>query len=125
VIRKDDDEDDEAFFRQFTTNEGHPVAIDTPTTKRKKAEPFVKVPLWWITQAARLTKTPTLLVCIELLHRAWKTKSMSFPMPNGKLGGLGVGRKVKYRVLRDLERGGLITIERPAGKTLVITLVLL
>ena len=71
---------------------------------RKKAEPFVKVPLWWIEETARLTKSPTTLVLIELLRLHWKTKSLTFPLPNGRLQRLGVSRDVKRRVLRDLER---------------------
>jgi hypothetical protein len=36
---------------------------------------------------------------------------------------LGVSREIKRRVLRDLERGGLITVERPIRKTPIVTLV--
>jgi hypothetical protein len=83
-------------------------------TKRKKVEPFVKVPLWWIEEAAKATESPTTLVLIELLRLHWKTGSSTFPLPNGRLQKLGVSRKVKYRVLRDLEKGKgrLIVVER-------------
>ena len=91
--------------------------------KRRKVEPFVKVPLWWIQQAATTTKSSTTLVCIELLHRSWKAKSPTFPLPNGNLRKLGVSREIKRRVLRDLEKGGLITVERPTRKTPIVTLV--
>jgi hypothetical protein len=91
--------------------------------KRKKVEPFVHVPLWWITQATKLTKTPAALVCIDLLYRSWKAKSLTFPFPNGDLKKLGISRDIKRRVLRDLETGGLITVERPTRKTPIVTLV--
>jgi hypothetical protein len=91
--------------------------------KTRKVEPFVNVPLWWITQATKLTKTPAALVCIELLYRAWKGKSLTFPFPNGNLKKLGVSRDIKRRALRDLERGGLISVERPTRKTPIVTLV--
>ena len=91
--------------------------------KKRKVEPFVKVPLWWIQQAATTTKSSTTLVCIELLHRSWKAKSPTFPLPNGNLRKLGVSREIKRRVLRDLEKGGLITVERPTRKTPIVTLV--
>ena len=91
--------------------------------KKRKVEPFVKVPLWWIQQAATTTKSSTTLVCIELLHRSWKAKSPTFPLPNGNLRKLGVSREIKRRVLRDLERDGLITVERPTRKTPIVTLV--
>jgi hypothetical protein len=51
--------------------------------KRKKVEPFVKVPLWWIAEAAKATNNRKALVAVELLHAHWKTKSLCFPLPNG------------------------------------------
>jgi hypothetical protein len=91
--------------------------------RKKRAERFVQVPLWWIEIAAKDTHSPTTLVLIELLHTAWKTKSSTFPLPNARLKALGVSRKIKYRVLRNLERRPVIHIERPFGKTPIITLI--
>jgi hypothetical protein len=93
--------------------------------KGKKVEPFVKVPLWWAPVAAKATRSPTTIILIELLHRSWKAKSLTFPFPDGRLGKHGVSRKVKYRVLRDLETAGLITVERCSGKSSQVTLVIL
>ena len=93
--------------------------------KRKKVEPFVKVPLWWIAAAARHARSPATLVMIELLQASWKAKSLSFPLPNGRLNRLGASREIKRRVLRDLEAGGLIKVERRSRKTPVVILVLL
>ena len=91
----------------------------------KRNGAFVKVPLWWITEAAKLTRTPAALVCIHLLHASWKAKSLTFPLPNGRLKRDGVSREVKRRVLLDLEAGGLISVERRARKTPVVTLTIL
>lgn len=52
------------------------------TTARKK-DTFIKVPIWWATEAAKATKTPAILVCIYLLHASWKARSATFPLPNG------------------------------------------
>jgi hypothetical protein len=91
--------------------------------KRKKVEPFVKVPLWWITSAAKATRSPDTLVLIELLYASWKARSSTFPLPNSRLAKLGASREVKRRVLRDLEQAGLISVERPTRKSPVVTLV--
>jgi hypothetical protein len=96
-----------------------------PVKRKKKVEPFVKVPLWWIAAAARHARSPATLVMVELLRASWKAKSLSFPLPNGRLNRLGASREVKRRVLRDLEVGGLISVERRSRKTPVVTLVLL
>jgi hypothetical protein len=92
--------------------------------KRKKVEPFVVVPLWWIAQAARLTRSPTTLVLIELLYAAWKARSSTFTLPNGRLKRLGVSRKIKSRVLCKLEtgKGRLIIVKRRIRKTPMVTL---
>ena len=50
--------------------------------KRKKTEPFVKVPLRWIEAAAKATGSPTTMLLIELLRLRWKTQSDTFPLPN-------------------------------------------
>jgi hypothetical protein len=91
--------------------------------RRGKTEPFVKVSLWWIAAAAKAARSPATIVFIELLHAAWKTRSLTFPLPNNRLGKLGVSRDVKRRVLQDLERGGLIRIERRSRRSPVVTLI--
>jgi len=94
----------------------------TAPVKRKKTERFVKVPLWWVAAAAKATHTPATIVCIELLYAAWKAKTATFPLPNGRLQRLHVNRETKRRVLRALEDGGLIKVERSTRKTPIVTL---
>jgi hypothetical protein len=85
---------------------------------------FVQVPLWWAEAAAKaVTGGAAALVLIYLLHASWKAGSTTFPLPNGYLKQHGVSRWVKYRVLRELVKAGLITIERRRRKTLLVTLV--
>lgn len=95
------------------------------TTKRRKEPPFIKVPLWWAEAAAKATRMPGMLVLVELLHRSWKAKSLTFTLPNGGLKKRGVSREVKRERLRDLEAAGLIMVERHHGKSPRVTLVLL
>jgi hypothetical protein len=94
----------------------------TATTKK---DTFVKVPLWWAVEAAKATRTPATLVCVYLIHASWKARNMKFSLPNGWLEKRGVSRKIKCRVLRDLEHAGLITVERPSHKSPIVTLVAL
>ena len=94
-----------------------------PVKRKRKIEPFVKVPLWWVHAAAEATGSPAVLVLIELLHLQWKTRRMSFPVPNARLKNLGVSREVKRRVLRDLQRAGLITVDQRTRKSPIVTLV--
>src|SRR5262245_52008156 len=91
--------------------------------KRRKAEPFVKVPLWWAAAAAKASRSPATLVLVELLYASWKAKSLTFSLPNGRLQKVGVSRKVKLRVLRDYARAGLIRVERPPRKAPIVTII--
>ena len=95
----------------------------TPVKRRKKPEPFVLVPLSWAKQMTAATHTKRALVGIVLLHTAWKTKRTTFPLPNEQLTKLGVSRQTKRRALADLERAGLIAVERPPRKTPIVTMV--
>ena len=90
-----------------------------------RKDTFVKVPLWWIEQATRATKSPQAFVCVWLLHLAWKAGSTTFPLPNGRLTKQGADRRAKRRALANLEAAGLITVEREDGKTPVVTLLCL
>jgi hypothetical protein len=90
--------------------------------KRKKAEPFVKAPLWWIAAAAKATRSPTILVLVELLYVSWRAKSPTFPLPNARLKKLGVSREVKRKALLALERAGLVGVARRHGKIPTVTL---
>jgi hypothetical protein len=92
---------------------------------RKSKDAFVKVPLWWAIEAAKATRMPGMLVLVELLHRSWKAKSLTFPLPNGSLKRHGVSREIKRKKLHDLESAGLIAVERHLGKTPRVTLVVL
>lgn len=93
--------------------------------KGKKADPFVKMPLWWAEAAAKATRTPKALVWVELLRVVWKTKSTTFSFPSGRLEKMGVSRHTKRRALRELAAAGLITIEWRNGKNPIVTVVVL
>jgi hypothetical protein len=90
--------------------------------KRKKAEPWVKVPLALTAKAAAATNTQKFMVWTWLLYRAWLTGSATVPLPNGALAKYGVNRKSKTLALRQLEAAGLITVERRSRKTPIVTL---
>jgi hypothetical protein len=93
--------------------------------KRKKADSFVKVPLWWAEAAAKATRTPKALVWVELLHVSWKTGRQTFPLPCGKLKKRGVTRETRRRALHELELAGLIKVAWRHGKTPTVTIVIL
>jgi hypothetical protein len=117
------EDEDERIFANLQR-----AAANLPAGRRggkARKDLFVKVPLWWVEQATRATRSPRAFVCIWLLHLSWRARSMTFPLPNDKLGKRGVDRRAKRRALEALEAAGLIVVERRHGKTPVVTLVCL
>ena len=94
-------------------------------TRPKGRDTFVQIPLWWAEQASQATRTPKALVWIWLLHLSWAQHSKTFRVPNGRLAAMGISRNVKIRVLRELERAGLIQVAWEVGKPPTVTLLYL
>jgi len=133
-MRSDDEEERE--FLALQQGAGNLLANSPPSRRRRrgqgtagkvnpKRETFVKVPLWWIERAAHATRAPQAFVCVWLLHLAWKTKSTTFPVPNGLLEARGIDRRAKYRALAALEAAGMITVDQRDRKTPIVSLVTL
>jgi hypothetical protein len=95
------------------------------TTKRRRAEQFVKVPLWWAKAAAKATRTPKALVCVHLLYAQWEAGRATFPFPANRLTRAGVSRPTRRRALLDLEAAGLIAVEQRRGRPPLVTVIAL
>ena len=119
-----EDDEDEKLLAELQCRTSKPSARRRHGKARRK-ETFVKVPLWWFEQATRATKTPQAFVAVWLLHRSWKAKSPTFPVSNSQLGERGADRRIKRRALANLEKAGLITIERHNGRAPRATLIML
>jgi hypothetical protein len=96
-----------------------------PVKRKNRKGAFVKVPLWWIEQVTRATKSPQVFAAIWLLHLSWRAKSTTFTLSNARLAKHGVDRQAKRRALANLEKAGLITVERRNRKPPRVTLVLM
>jgi hypothetical protein len=90
--------------------------------RRATREPFAKVYLDGAAAVAKALGSPIVLIAPLLIHLAWRTKSATFPLPNKVLTKYGVDRHAKYRVLRRLEKAGIIDVRNDPGKTTVVTL---
>jgi hypothetical protein len=121
-VRDQEDDEDEKLFAEMQR-----AAASLPPRRSTKARKgaFVRVPLWWLEQVTRATRTPQAFVAVWLLHLAWKAGSMTFPLPNNKLAARGAERRMKRRALANLEAAGLITVDRRHGKTPIVTLTVL
>ena len=111
----------------YVIRDGRRIEVETLETgiptKRKRTDPFVKVPLDWAAKAAKATKTPQAMVWIELLRLAWRAKSDTVALSNERLKNPGVGRHSKYRALRALAAAGLITVEWRGRQAPIVTII--
>jgi hypothetical protein len=79
---------------------------------------FVKIPCWWIERLAKDAHyRATHVVALHLLYQQWKLRGQAIKLSNAILKIEGVSRGQKWRALRELERAGLITIERRSRKS--------
>jgi hypothetical protein len=124
-ITDQEDENEEFLRLQRRPAEIAPHPKSAEVKQRQRRDRFVQVPLWWAEQMTKATETPRAFVGIWLLHLAWKTGRSTFPLPNGQLEAYGIGRKVKYGVLHQLEAAELIKVDRRRGKSPLITLLYL
>jgi hypothetical protein len=88
----------------------------------KRTDAFAIVPLWWAARASAAGRNVNLMVCVDLVYRAWRAKGRAgektFTMPNSR----GVDRRTKIHTLRSLEKAGLITVKWRNRKSPVVSL---
>jgi hypothetical protein len=93
-----------------------------PRKAQKRREQFVMVPFSWIDRL-KGASGQTYRVALTLLYLDWKAKGDPVKLANGMLAIDGVSRHSKWRALVDLERLGLITVERRPGKSPLVRLI--
>jgi hypothetical protein len=67
----------------------------------------------------------TYAVALELLQLAFRRKSRTITLPNTTVSAAGISRSAKARALADLEKRGLIWVERRPRKSPIVRLYLI
>ena len=95
-----------------------------PKKIRRRRKHFVQMPWPWLERLAGATgQTYRVALCLLYLH--WKKgKDGPIKLANGMLRIDGVSRQSKWRALNDLERRGLIAVERRPRRSPVIRVLL-
>jgi hypothetical protein len=89
------------------------------TTKWRKQ--FVRVPWIWTDRLKDAHHISTYRVALHLLYEHWRNGGRVIRLSNSTLKEEGIERREKWRGLRELERFGLIKIERRPRKAPLIT----
>jgi hypothetical protein len=88
----------------------------TPAKILKRREHFIKVPFSWVERLSGASGQ-VIRLALLLLYLHWKSRGAPIKLANGMLKIDGIGRTTKWRALLELERRGLISIERRPGKS--------
>jgi hypothetical protein len=89
--------------------------------RRRKA--FAMVPLQLSGKMAKAIGMPGATVLILLFYLSWQHQGAPFPFQNTLLARYGVNREAKRRVLKALEKTGLIRVEWRGHQAPIVTLV--
>lgn len=116
------DEDPHADLKQhrLTPEKLAQLAVVPRQIKRRRQQ-FVMVPWVWAEKLATVRYIATYRVALHILYRHWRGRGEPFTLSNGAMLMEGVSRWQKWRALGELEKLGLITIERRQRKTPRIT----
>jgi DNA-binding FadR family transcriptional regulator len=82
------------------------------------------VPGPWVELLVSARHISTYRVALYLLHRNWKEGGRSSPLANGVVEEYGVSRRQKWEALRELERLGLVQVERRPRKSPLVTVIM-
>jgi hypothetical protein len=92
------------------------------TPKRRRADQYIGCPLEWLKRILPLVKSPEQLAVAIWLHRRRAVcRNEVFTVPNQELHAeLDIGRLVKYRTLKRLEKVGAIALIRTGKRVLQV-----
>jgi hypothetical protein len=88
---------------------------------RKKHQRFIKVPWSWV-EGLRGASGQTYATAHALLWLHWRQHGGAIKLANCASGMDGIRRQSKQRALSDLERRGLVVVERRQRKSPIVRL---
>jgi hypothetical protein len=91
-----------------------------PRRIQKRRQQFVMVPMAW-REGLEGATGQTVLLALDLLYLGWK-QGGPIKLANGMLRHDGISRQSKWRGLNELERRGLVAVERRPRRSPLVTL---
>jgi hypothetical protein len=97
---------------------------EEPPVKRKAKKwqhRFVSVPWVWADQLKTCESAATFKLALLLLYEHWRTNGSWIHLTNALAATMDILPEAKRRALGDLERRGLVSVERRSRKTPLVT----
>jgi hypothetical protein len=119
------DTDDDLFdLEKLRLPEALMVEGTAAAKARRRRQQFVKFPCSWVERLQAARHIGSYRLALHLLHRHWKADGKPVRASNVAVAWVGLSRGEKARALEELERLGLIRVERrPRQAPLVTVLV--
>jgi hypothetical protein len=89
--------------------------------QKQQQQHFVRVPWVWVERLTKARSIATYRVALHILYWHWKGGGMPFTLANTAMAAEGVSRWGKWDGLQELERLGLITVERRRRRSPQVT----
>ena len=117
-MRKSDDSDLDVLKRcRLDAEEFTARRIDSAVRKGRRRR-FIIIPEMWIERLEGARHVSTYRVALRILQRNRQCEGQPFPLPNN-IGG--VSRWAKSTALKELEKAGLVQLERRKRKSPLVT----
>jgi hypothetical protein len=87
----------------------------------RRQRQFTIVPHGWSNRLKATRHASTFKLALHLLYQHWKNRRQPIALTNVALTGAGVSRRSKWRALSELERLGLVKVERRPRKSPLVT----
>ena len=103
----------------------HSAYAAGPKPKEKWRRRFIKVPWSWVDRLKTANRGTTCRLALLLIYEHWRVGGRVIRLTNAALAEVGVSRRAKGPALNELERVGLIRVERGGPrKSPLVTLII-
>jgi hypothetical protein len=96
-------------------------SVGRAATAKRHRQQFVKFPRSWVGRLQDARHIGSYRLALYLLFQHWKSDGRPIRLSNIALVGTGVSREQKRRALWELERLGLIRVERRRYRSPLVT----
>ena len=114
---------DDFDLESFLVPEPEVKLSRTPAKILKRREHFIRLPFGWL-EHLNGASGRVYALALHLLYLHWKGHDAPVKLANGMLAIDGISRRTKWRALAELERRGLVSIERRSRKSPLVRVLL-
>lgn len=125
MTRRDDDQFNPDALRIDPADSDFAGRVATNPRKTKWQRKFVRVPWLWLDRLKGVNRGSTYRVALLLIYQYWRNGGQPIRLSNTQATADGVSRYSKGRALNELERLGLVKVERRTRKSPEVTLKLM